>query len=101
MYLQGGGWVVNEEVTWEYKDSCEPVNLILLDAKAAIDVVDNFHLLRMVNQADKTDIYWSIKQRILTDARSDVKWSGELSELFNINQGMRQVVLLGTELYYV
>lgn len=71
--------MVTEDVTRECKGSVEPVNLISLDAKAAIDVVDHSHLLRMVNQADITDKNYTGQSNKASLRMQEVMSNGEVS----------------------
>ena len=52
--------LIVEEVSREYKDKGEDIDLVFLDAKAAFDVVDHHHLLRRLYHSGVNDRHWTI-----------------------------------------
>jgi hypothetical protein len=79
-----------EEVGRENKDNKEPTIIGMLDAKSAFDVVRHANLIRRLY------LYGITKQCILMiddlyrNATTKIKWKGEFSEGFKIEQGVRQ-----------
>jgi hypothetical protein len=71
----------------------------LLDAKAAFDTVIHSHMLRRTYLAGITDIHWTLIKDFHTDAMSSIKWVGQTSQPFVVNQGVRQGGILSTDLY--
>ena len=73
----------------EAKDKNIDFQLILLDAKAAFDIVVHSHMLRRVFLAGIDNRHWTLIKSLHENAKSSVKWDGNISELFNVNQGVR------------
>lgn len=88
-----------EEFYRESKDNNVPAHLILLDAKAAFDVVQHTHMLRRLYHCGVQDKHWTLIESLHTSAASVVKWDGQLSLPFEISQGIRQGGILSTDLY--
>lgn len=79
-----------EEMYREMKDLKLEFDLILLDAKSAFDVVVHEHLLRRIYQAGIDNTHWSLISSMYSNAKSAVKWNGQISESFPVDQGVRQ-----------
>jgi hypothetical protein len=90
-----------EEVLRESQDNKMTTYTAYLDAKSAFDVVNHNSLVRKLYLCGVEGKVWSVIRDIHTNARSAVKWDGDLSETFNIEQGVRQGGLLSTDLYKV
>ncbi len=67
-----------------------------LDAKSAFDVVWTGSLLRRLNAAGIQGPDWLVIKSLHEGASSAVKWKGEISDKFNISQGVRQGGVLST-----
>ncbi|CAC5417734.1 unnamed protein product [Mytilus coruscus] len=62
-------------------------NLVPLDAKA--DTVIHSHMLRRVFMAGIDDGHWGLIKDLHEHAKSAIKWEGNISQPFNVNQGVR------------
>ena len=86
-----------------YRDSKDNNNttlqLVLLDAKAVFDTVIHSHLLRKVYLVGIDDKHWSLIKHLHENAQSSIKWEGNISTPFVVNQGVRQGGILSTNLY--
>ena len=91
--------LIVEECYREAKDNNIDFQLILLDAKAAFDTVVHSHMLRRVFLAGIDNRHWTLIKSLHENAKSSVKWDGNISEPFNVNQGVRQGGILSTDLY--
>ena len=82
--------LIVEECYREAKDNNIDFQLILLDAKAEFDTVVHSHLLRRVFLAGMDNRHWTLIKSLHENAKSSVRWDGNISEPFNVNQGVRQ-----------
>ena len=80
-------------------NSCKPLFLVTLDSRKAFDVVNHIILLDKLYEAGIHPSLWTIVKNMYTGLTSKVKWIGELSESFNIQQGVRQGGILSPFLY--
>lgn len=62
--------LIVEEIIRNSYDNGNAVDLILLDAKDAFDLVDHHHILRRVYHSDVKDKLWSIIHSILSGAKN-------------------------------
>lgn len=78
-----------------------PTYIAFLDSKAAFDVVIHANLIRRLFQTGFT--YQSILmiESLYDNATSCVKWKGQFSEKFKIEQGVRQGGAMSADLYKV
>jgi hypothetical protein len=88
-----------EESYRELKDNNASLHLVLLDAKAAFDTVIHSHMFRRVFLAGIEDGHWGLIKDLHENAKSVVKWEGNLSQPFQVSQGDRQDGILSTNLY--
>ena len=93
--------LILEEVTREYKDQGDPVYLIFLEAKSTFDVVDHTHLMRQLYHTGVDNTHWSLVDDMHQNASSIVKWAGDHSDPFEVNQGVRQGGILSADLYKI
>ena len=93
--------LIVEEVSREYKDKGEDIDLVFLDAKAAFDVVDHHHLLRRLYHSGVNDRHWTIFKSIHMQSTSVVKWANSRSDPFEVLQGVRQGGITSTDLYKI
>ena len=56
-------------------------------------------MLRRVFLAGIDNRHWTLIKSLHENAKSSVKWDGNISEPFNVNQGVRQGGILSTDLY--
>ena len=91
--------LIVEEVARESKDTSTDCNFIMLDAKAAFDVVCHNHLLRRLYHSGVTDIHWNLIQSLHTNSTSVVKWQGKRSDPFQVFQGVKQGGIASTDFY--
>ena len=82
--------LIVEECYRDTKDKHIDFQLILLDAKAAFNTVVHSHLLRRVFLAGMDNRHWTLIKSLHENAKSSVRWDGNISEPFNVNQGVRQ-----------
>ena len=88
-----------EEMYRDVLNTRHSSELVLLDAKAAFDVVVHIHMLRRLFQVGLDDKHWTIIQSMHEGASSAIKWNGKISDQFEVLQGGRQGGLLSTDLY--
>ena len=88
-----------EESYRESKDNNAILHLVLLDAKAAFDTVIHSHMFRGVFLTDIDDGNWGLIKDLHENAKSVIKWEGNISQPFQVNQGGRQRDILSTNLY--
>jgi hypothetical protein len=88
-----------EEMYRDEQNTRQSSELVLLDAKAAFDVVVHTHMLRRLFQAGLDDKHWTIIQSMHEGASSAIKWNGKISDQFEVLQGDRQGGILSTDLY--
>jgi hypothetical protein len=88
-----------EESYRELKDNNASLHLVLLDAKAAFDTVIHSHMFRRVFLAGIEDGHWGLIKDLHENAKSVVKWEGNLSQPFQVSQGDRQDGILSNNLY--
>ena len=90
-----------EEVIREYRDLRKPLYLAFLDAKSAFDVVFHESLLRKLFHIGIEGNTWTLIQSLHQDAESVIKWNGAYSDIFKLQQGVRQGGILSTHLFKV
>ena len=81
--------LIIEEFECENKDLKKPIYIGLLDGKSAFDVVVHANLFRRLSQIGISEQSILLLQNLYSNASSCVKWNGELSEQFIIEQGGR------------
>lgn len=79
-----------EESYRESTDNNITLYLVLLDAKSAFDTVIHSHMPRRVFLAGIDDVHWGLIKDLHEHAKSVVKWEGNNSQPFQVNQGIRQ-----------
>ncbi|CAC5413436.1 unnamed protein product [Mytilus coruscus] len=76
-----------------------PLFITTVDVQSAFDVVKHIILMdKLLDQNIPPDLLQLIKG-LYTDLESKVKWMGDISDSFNIKQGVRQGGILSTHLY--
>ena len=93
--------LIIEEYIRNNKDSKLPTYIAFLDAKSAFDVVSHTSLLRKIYHIGVKGALWNLITSLHTNARTVIKWDGQQSEEFDIEQGVRQGGILSTDLYKV
>ena len=76
-----------------------PLFLMTLDSQKAFDVVNHVILLDNLYETGIHPSLWTIVKDLYSGLSSKVKWMGELSESFIIQQGVRQGAILSPFLY--
>ncbi|VDH88744.1 Hypothetical predicted protein [Mytilus galloprovincialis] len=81
---------------------CRPdIRYFYVDVQSAFDVVQHTILLdKLLDRGTHPDIWLLIKD-FYSCLTSKVKWQGEFSDSFNIQQGVRQGGFLSTHLYKI
>ncbi|CAC5419637.1 unnamed protein product [Mytilus coruscus] len=79
----------------------KPLYMIAVDSQTAFDVVSHIILLDKLYECGIHPKLWSIVKDLYTDMSSKIKWKGEISDKFPIQQGVRQGEVLSTHLYKV
>ena len=79
--------LILEEVTHECKDKGDPLYLIFLDTKSAFDMVDHTHLMWRFYHTGVDNTHWLLVDDMHQNVSSIVKWIGEHSDSFKVNQG--------------
>ena len=93
--------LIVEESIRECKDMRETAHFIFLDAKSAFDVVNHNHMMRSLYHMGVQDRHWILINGMHQNETSIVKWIGERSEPFEIQQGVRKGGILSSDLYKV
>ena len=91
--------IVSEARAEVKMNTYEPLFLVTLDARKAFDVVSHTILLDKLYECGIHPALWSIVKDLYTGLTTKVKWLGELSEHFNVRQGVRQGAVLSPFLY--
>ena len=76
-----------------------PLFLMTLDSQKAFDVVNHVILLDNLYETGIHPSLWTIVKDLYSGLSSKVKWMGEWSESFIIQQGVRQGAILPPFLY--
>lgn len=76
-----------------------PLFLMTLDSQKAFDVVSHTILLDKLYEAGVHPSLWTIVKDMYSGLTSKVKWTGELSGSFKIQQGVRQGAILSPFFY--
>ena len=71
-------------------NTCAPLFLVTLDSRKAFDVVNHTIMLDKLYETGVQPALWSIVKDLYSGLTSKVKWLGELSDHFDILQGVRQ-----------
>ena len=93
--------LILEEFIRDRRDSQSPAYIAFLDARSAFDVVSHRSLMRKLFNIGIEGNMWTLINSLHQDAKSAVKWQGEISEQFRVDQGVRQGGILSTDLYKV
>ena len=75
------------EVIRECRDLRKPLYLAFFDVKSAFDVVFYESLLRKLFHIGIEGNTWTLIHSLHQDAESVIKWSGEYSDKFKVQQG--------------
>ena len=93
--------LILEEYIRDRKDAKVPAYIAFLDAKSAFDVVSHQSLMCKLFHIGIEGNLWTLISSLHQDAKSAVKWQGQISEKFRMEQGVRQGGILSTDLYKV
>ena len=95
--------LILEEYKGENMDLKEPTIYRMLDAKSAFDVVRHKNLIRKLNYMGLSEQNILMIDQLYKNATSKVKWKSQLSDVFSIEQGVRQggTLDLSADLYKV
>ncbi|VDI19068.1 Hypothetical predicted protein [Mytilus galloprovincialis] len=88
-----------EEFERESKDLKFPTYIALLDGKSAFDVVVHSNLIRRLYQAGISDQSIILIDSLYKNATSCVKWRNNTSQMFEIEQSVRQDGAISADLY--
>ena len=88
-----------EEFCRDSLDQNKPVYVSFLDAKSAFDVVNKEILMRKAYFSNLEPAPWVLIDGIHTDSHSSIKWGANISDQFEIHQGVKQGGLLSADLY--
>ncbi|CAG2195798.1 unnamed protein product [Mytilus edulis] len=83
----------------ESKDLKLPTYIALLDGKSAFDVVVHSNLIRRLYQTGISDQSIILIDSLYKNATSCIKWRNKTSEVFEIEQGVRQGGAISADLY--
>ena len=90
-----------DEFERENKDLKKTTILGMLDAKSAFDVVRHSNMIRKLYHLGLSEQSMLLIDSLYTNATTKIKWNGQLSESFNIEQGVRQGGTLSADLYKI
>ena len=93
--------LILEEYIRENKDQKKDSFIAFLDAKAAFDVVNHASLMRKLFHIGVEGVTWSLIHSLHREAQTVIRWCGQMSKPFLIEQGVRQGGVLSTDLYKV
>lgn len=93
--------LILEEYIRDRQDSHMPAYIAFLDVKSAFDVVSHQSLMRKLFHIGVEGNMWTLISSLHQDAKSAVKWQGQISEKFCVEQGVRQGGILSTDLYKI
>ena len=71
-------------------NTCAPLFLVTLESRKAFDVVNHTIMLDKLYETGIQPALWSIVKDLYSGLTSKVKWLGELTDHFDILQGVRQ-----------
>ena len=87
--------LILEEYIRENKDLRRDTFVAFLDAKAAFDVVNHASLMRKLYHIGVEGATWNLIHSLHKEAQAVIRWCGQMSEPFEIKQGVRQGGCLG------
>ncbi|CAC5359515.1 unnamed protein product [Mytilus coruscus] len=90
-----------EEYERENKDLKKPTLFGMLDAKSAFDVVRHTNLIRELYHMGISEQCILLIDNLYKEATTKIKWKGQISGAFDIEQGVRQGGTLSADLYKV
>ena len=90
--------LILEEYIRENKDQKKDSFIAFLDAKAAFDVVNHASLMRKLFHIGDEGVTWSLINSLHREAQTVIRWCGQMSKPFLIEQGFRQGGVLSTDL---
>ncbi|MEW8547953.1 MAG: reverse transcriptase family protein, partial [Candidatus Thiodiazotropha sp.] len=93
--------LILEEYIRENKDHKRDIYVAYLDAKSAFDVVHHSSLLRRLFHIGIEGVTWNLIHSLHKDAQTVIRWCGQTSDPFEIQQGVRQGGVLSTDMYKV
>ena len=93
--------LILEEYIRDRQDLQMPAYIAFLDAKSAFDVVSHQNPMRKLFHVGIEGNLWTHIGSLHQDAKSAVKWQGQISEKFRVEQRVRQGGILSTDLYKV
>ena len=93
--------LILEKYIHDPQDFQMPAYIAFLDAKSAFDVVSHQSLMRKLLHIGVEGNLWTLISSLRQEAKSAVKWQGQISEKFRVEQGVRQGRILSTDLYKV
>jgi hypothetical protein len=83
----------------ESKEKKTPVFAVTLDGQRAFDEVWKQALMRKMYFTNILYRYWDILNQLYQNATTHVNWNREISEPFELHQGLRQGGFLSSHLY--
>ncbi|CAC5358381.1 unnamed protein product [Mytilus coruscus] len=89
-----------DEFEKENKDLKKPTILGMIDAKPAFDVVRRSNLIRKLHHLGLSEQSVLLIDSLYTNATTKIKWNGQLSESFDIEQGVQQGLTQTTKEYF-
>lgn len=93
--------LILEEYIRENRDLKKDSFIAFLDAKAAFDVVNHASLMWKLFHIGVEGVTWNLIYSLHREAQTVIHWCGQISEPFEIQQGVRQGGVLSTDLYRV
>ena len=91
--------LICSEAINEAKLEGKPLYLVTIDTRKAFDVVNHVILKKTLFDEGVAPDLWSVVDNLYSDMSSKIKWHGQLSEKFSIQQGVRQGSILSPHLY--
>ena len=93
--------ILVSEAKAEARQNNDQLYLATLEAQKALNVVHHTILLDRLAESGIPHDIWLIIKDLYSDISSKVKWLGDCSDRFPVNQGVRQRGILSTPLYKV
>ena len=93
--------LILEEFICESKDIKKDVFIAFFDAMSVLDVVDHASLMRRLFHIGVDVALWNLIYSLHSNAQTVVRWMGQISNSFYIQQGVRQGGILSTDMYKI
>ena len=91
--------LICSEVINESRMEGKPLYIVTIDSQKAFDTVNHVILKKQLYEEGTPLDLWNIVDSLYSGLSSKVKWQGDISDSFEISQGVRQGGILSPHLY--